>query len=122
MNTDWGRRAFLRRRQKEEAMKKIGLAMFAIALGLCTGVSAHTLRIECKKTTGETIVCRGVFSDGELARRLPIIIIDDEEKVLSSGTTDVKGEYTFTAPGPEYNVVIEGDRAHTAGISSLDIW
>ena len=103
-------------------MKTIGFAVCAIALGLTTGLSAHTLRIECKKTTGDTVVCRGVFSDGELARRLPVIIIDDEEKVLSSGMTDVKGEYTFKAPGPEYNVVIEGDRAHTAGMSSLDIW
>ena len=103
-------------------MRTIGLAVCATALGLCTGVYAHTLRIECKKTTEDTVVCRGVFSDGELARRLPVIIIDDEERILSSGTTDVKGEYTFKAPGPEYNVVIEGDKAHTVGISSLDIW
>ena len=103
-------------------MKTIGFAVCAVALGLCTGVYAHTLRIECKKTTGDTVVCRGIFSDGELARRLPVIIIDDEERVLSMGKTDVKGEYTFTPPGPEYNVVIEGDRAHTAAMSSLDIW
>ena len=103
-------------------MRTIGLAVSAVALGLCTAAYAHTLRIECKKMTGDTVVCRGLFSDGELARRLPVIIIDDEERVLSSGMTDVKGEYTFTAPGPEYNVVIEGDRAHTAGMSSLDIW
>ena len=103
-------------------MRTIGLAVIAVAMGLGTGVCAHTLRIECKKMESDTVVCRGVFSDGELARRLPVILIDDEEKVLSSGKTDVKGEYTFKAPGPEYNVVIEGDRAHTAGISSLDIW
>ena len=103
-------------------MKTMIWTVAAVALGLSTGVYAHTLRIECKKTTGDTVVCRGVFSDGELARRLPIILIDDEEKVLSSGKTDVKGEYTFTAPGPEYNVVIEGDRGHVAGMSSLDIW
>ena len=103
-------------------MKTMIWTVSAVALGLSTGVYAHTLRIECKKTTGDTVVCRGVFSDGELARRLPIILIDDEEKVLSSGKTDVKGEYTFTPPGPEYNVVIEGDRAHVAGMSSLDIW
>jgi hypothetical protein len=98
------------------------LAVVAVALGLSTGVSAHTLRIECKKTNGDTVVCRGLFSDGELARRLPIVLVDDEEKVLSSGKTDVKGEYTFQAPGPEYNVVIEGDRGHVAAMSSLDIW
>ena len=103
-------------------MKTIMLAVVAVALGLSTGVAAHTLRIECKKTSGDTVICRGVFSDGELARRLSIILVDDEEKVLSMGKTDVKGEYTFTAPGPEYNVVIEGDRGHVAGMSSLDIW
>jgi hypothetical protein len=103
-------------------MRTIGLAVIAVVLGFGTAVYAHTLRIECKKMTGDMVVCRGVFSDGELARRLPVIIIDDEERVLSMGMTDVKGEYTFTAPGPEYNVVIEGDRAHTAGMSSLDIW
>jgi hypothetical protein len=103
-------------------VKTIGLAVTAIALGLTTGVCAHTLRIECKKMEGDTVVCRGLFSDGELARRLPVILIDDEERVLAMGTTDVKGEYTFKAPGPEYNVVIEGDRGHTVGISSLDIW
>jgi hypothetical protein len=102
--------------------RTIILAVAAVALGLSTGVSAHTLRIECKKTTGDTVVCRGVFSDGELARRLTVILVDDEEKVLATSKTDVKGEYTFTAPGPEYNVVIEGDRGHVAGMSSLDIW
>jgi hypothetical protein len=85
---------------RRKIMKKIILAVVAVALGFSTGVYAHTLRIECKKTTGDTIVCRGVFSDGELARRLAVILVDDEEKVLSSGKTDVKGEYTFTAPGP----------------------
>ena len=103
-------------------MRTIGLAVIAVAVGFGTAAYAHTLRIECKKLTSDTVICRGVFSDGELARRLPVILIDDEERVLSMGMTDVKGEYTFTAPGPEYNVVIEGDRAHTAGMSSLDIW
>jgi len=36
---------------------------------------------------------------------LTVILVDDEEKVLATSKTDVKGEYTFTAPGPEYNVV-----------------
>jgi hypothetical protein len=103
-------------------MRTITLLSAAAILGLTTGVCAHTLRIECKKTTGDTVVCRGVFSDGELARLLPVVIVDDEEKVLATGKTDVKGEYTFKAPGPEYNVVIEGDRGHVAGMSGLDIW
>ena len=103
-------------------MKTIGLAVSAVALVLSTSVDAHTLRIECKKTTADKVVCRGVFSDGELARRLPVVIVDDEEKVLSMGMTDVKGEYAFRAPGPEYHVAIEGDRGHVAAMSSLDIW
>lgn len=102
--------------------KTLVLAVAAVAVGLSSGVFAHTLRIECKKTGGDTVVCRGVFSDGELARRLTVILVDDEEKVLATSKTDVKGEYTFQAPGPEYNVVIEGDRGHVAGMSSLDIW
>lgn len=103
-------------------MKTITWVIAAVVLGLSTGVYAHTLRIECKKMDGDMVICRGVFSDGELARRLLIILVDDEEKVLETGKTDVKGEYTFKAPGPEYNVVIEGDRGHVAGMSSLDIW
>ena len=103
-------------------MRSIGLAVCATGFMLCTTAQAHTLSIECKKTTGQTVVCRGLFSDGELARLLPVILIDDEERILAMGRTDVKGEYTFEAPGPEYNVVIEGDRAHVAGMSSLDIW
>lgn len=103
-------------------MKMIGLAVMAVAMLGSTAADAHSLRIECKKTTGDNVVCRGVFSDGELARLLTVIIIDDEEKVLSMGRTDVKGEYAFTAPGPIYNVVIDGDKAHIASMSSLDIW
>jgi hypothetical protein len=103
-------------------MKTIGLAVTAIAVLLSTAADAHSLRIECKKTTADYVVCRGVFSDGELARLLTVIIIDDEEKVLSMGRTDVKGEFAFTAPGPVYNVVIDGDKAHVASMSSLDIW
>ena len=103
-------------------MKTIGSAATAIALLLSTAADAHSLRIECKKTTADNVVCRGVFSDGELARLLTVIIIDDEEKVLSMGRTDVKGEFAFTAPGPIYNVVIDGDKAHISSMSSLDIW
>ena len=65
-----GERASARVAKRETNMKKtLILAVAAVALGLSSGVFAHTLRIECKKTGGDTVVCRGVFSDGELARR-----------------------------------------------------
>lgn len=105
-------------------MKRMLGLVAGIAALISYGVAdAHTLRIECKKTSASDVVCRGLFSDGEVARAKTIQLIDENsDKVLATGKTDVEGKYAFKAPGAEYSVVIQTSKAEVASISAEDIW
>ena len=100
----------------------IGSAAIVIALTLPSVADAHSLRIQCKKLDADNVVCRSLFSDGEVARNMSVQLIDENDKVLATGRTDTQGKYAFRAPTVEYNVVIEANKGHVATISSEDIW
>jgi len=103
--------------------KALGLVAGIAALISYSTADAHTLRVECKKTSASDVVCRGLFSDGEVARAMTIQLIDeDTDKVLATGKTDVEGKYSFKAPKQEYSVVIQASKAEVASISAEDIW
>ncbi len=103
--------------------KTLGLLVTAAVLALSTAANAHTLRLQCKKITADDIVCRTIASDGEVARDVEILLIEDKDyTVLASAKTDAAGTYTFKAPAAEYHVVALGDKAHVASLSSVDIW
>ena len=99
-----------------------GLVAAIAVLGFSGVANAHTLHLECKKLTAQNAVCRAYFTDGEIAAGMPVVLYDEDDKVLAAGKTDVKGEYAFKVPGPEYNVVISASKAEVASISSEDIW
>ena len=93
------------------------------ALIIAGSADAHTLKIECKKTSATDVICRGLFSDGEVARAKAIQLIDENnDKVLATGKTDVEGKYSFKAPSAEYAVVIQVSKSEVASISGEDIW
>ena len=100
----------------------ISLPTIVIALTLSSLADAHTLRVQCKRLDADNVVCRSLFTDGEVARNMPVQLIDEDDKVLASGRTDAQGTYAFRAPSAEYNVVVEANRGHVASISSEDIW
>ncbi len=102
--------------------KAIALSLGGAVLLFAGAADAHTLRLDCHKTTGDNVVCRGLFADGEVARGMAIQLIDEHDKVLTSAKTDVEGKYAFKAPGPEYNVVVQASKAEVASMSSEDIW
>jgi len=103
--------------------KLLSLSAGIVALMLSSAVDAHTLQVQCKKTTSADIVCRGLFTDGEVARAMTIQLIDEEtEKVIATGKTDAEGKYAFKAPGAVYSVVIQASKAEVASLSSEDIW
>jgi hypothetical protein len=83
---------------------------------------AHTLHLQCKKLNTEDVVCRALFSDGEVARGMAVQLIDEQDKILRSAKTDFKGEYSFKAPASEYNVVVQASKAEVTSMSSEDIW
>ena len=86
-------------------------------------VDASTLRIQCKQLSAEDVVCRFLFTDGQIAREMPVRLIDENtDRVLAEGRTDAQGMYAFRPPAPEYNVVIEANKGHVASMSSEDIW
>ena len=62
------------------------------------------------------------FSGGEVLRNFDVQLVDEGNKVLATGMSDVEGKYAFKPPAMEYNVVIQLDRAHVASLSSEDIW
>jgi hypothetical protein len=100
----------------------ISLAATLIALSF-SHANAHSLRIQCKKLNADNVTCRFLFTDGEVARNIPVQLIDeDSDKVLTSGRTDMQGMYAFKAPAAEYNVVVEANKGHVASMSSEDIW
>jgi hypothetical protein len=111
-------------RNEEAPMKRVvSLITGCTALLLAGLADAHTLQIQCKKASPTDVVCRGLFSDGEVARAKSIQIIDENsDKVLATGKTDVEGKYSFKAPGPEYAVVIQASKGEVASISAEDIW
>jgi hypothetical protein len=103
--------------------RAIGLLSAALILAFAGAADAHTLQIQCKKTSATDVVCRGLFSDGQVARAMTIQLIDENsDKVLTTAKTDVEGKYAFKAPGPEYSVVIQASKGEITSISSEDIW
>jgi hypothetical protein len=102
---------------------RVNLAAALIILCLPGLANASSLRIQCKKLSADNIVCRFLFTDGQMARDMPVQLVDeDTDKVLISGRTDPQGMYVFKPPAAEYNVVIEANKGHVASISSEDIW
>lgn len=100
----------------------IGLAAIVIAVNVPGFAEAHSLRLQCKKLTADNVVCRSLFTDGEVARSMSVQLIDENDHILASGRTDAQGGYAFKAPTAEYNVVVEANKGHIASMSSEDIW
>lgn len=101
----------------------VSVAAVLLALFLSNTANASSLRIQCKKLTDDNVVCRFLFTDGQVARGMPVQLVDENsDKVLANGRTDAQGMYAFKPPALEYNVVIEANKGHVASISSEDIW
>jgi hypothetical protein len=101
---------------------RLGLPAMLVGLIVAGAANAHSIRIECKKLDGDNVVCRSLFTDGEVARNMSVQLFDENDRVLATGRTDNQGKYAFKAPAPEYNVVVEANKSHVASMSSEDIW
>jgi hypothetical protein len=109
--------------QRMKTKSAASLLAVLIALSLSSAANAHSLRVQCKKLDTDNVVCRFLFTDGEVARNTPVQLVDeDSDRVLANGRTDIQGMYAFKAPAAEYNVVIEANKGHVASMSSEDIW
>jgi hypothetical protein len=103
--------------------RTLGLLAGVTALTLAGAADAHTLQLQCHKTTADQVVCRALFSDGEVGRAMTIQLINEEnEQVITTGKTDVEGKYSFKAPGQVYSVVVQASKAEVTSLSSEDIW
>ena len=99
------------------------LPTILIAVSLSSSADAHSLRVQCKKLDADNVACRFLFTNGGVARNMPVQLIDeDSDKVLVSGRTDTQGIYAFKAPATEYNIVIKANEGHVASMSSEDVW
>jgi hypothetical protein len=79
--------------------KSFALIATTTVLAWSTVASAHTLLVQCKKTTNQDVVCRAMTSDGEMARDVQIqLLATGDYRVLATGKTDAGGLYTFKQP------------------------
>jgi hypothetical protein len=103
--------------------KSFALIATTTVLAWSTVASAHTLLLQCKKSTNQDVVCRAMTSDGEMARDVEIqLLATGDYRVLATGKTDAGGLYTFKAPDAGYHIVATGDKAHVTNLASVDIW
>jgi hypothetical protein len=101
----------------------LAFAVFAISIATAPASQAHSLRLECKKTTTQDVVCRAITTDGELARDIEIqLLATSDYRVLATGKTNAAGEYAFKVPDAGYHILATGDKAHVANMASVDIW
>ena len=99
------------------------MAAILIALSLPSLAEASSLRIQCKKLGDDNVVCRFLFTGGQVARGMLVQLVDENtDQVLVSARTDAQGVYAFKPPATEYNIVIQANKGHVASISSEDIW
>ena len=105
-------------------LKMAGLIGLTAAVIFAGAADAQTLRLQCKKISADDVVCRALFSDGEVGRGMTVQLYDenDGDKVLRTGKTDVKGEYAFKAQNAEYSVVVQANKSEVTSLSSEDIW
>ena len=110
----------MRENEMHSILRPIAIAALVVISG---NVEAHTLQIQCKKLNTTDVVCRGLFTDGEVARGQTIQLLDENSgRVLASAKTDAEGKYAFKAPNAEYSVVIQASKAEITSLSSEDIW
>jgi hypothetical protein len=103
--------------------KSFALIAATTVLAWSTVASAHTLLLQCKKSTNQDVVCRAMTSDGEMARDVQIqLLATGDYRVLATGKTDAGGQYTFKQPDDGYHIVATGDKAHVTNLASVDIW
>jgi hypothetical protein len=103
--------------------RMLGLLATAAVFAVSSVAHAHSLRLECKKTTNEDVVCRAITTDGELARDIEIqLLATGDYRVLATGKTDAAGMYAFKIPAVGYHIVATCDKAHVASLASVDIW
>jgi hypothetical protein len=55
--------------------KSFALIATTTVLAWSTVASAHSLLLQCKKTTTQDVVCRAMTSDGEMARDVQIQLL-----------------------------------------------
>ena len=104
-------------------MKRMFAFLSGVVVLLVAGAaSAHSLRVECKKMTATEIVCRSIFTDGEVSPNTTIQVFDDNDNVLATGKTDARGQYAFKSPAVEYHVVVQASKRHVGSVSSVDFW
>jgi hypothetical protein len=104
-------------------IKTAAMLGMVAAVAISATADAHTLRVQCKKLNADDVVCRALFSDGEVARAMTVQLIDEQnDKVIRTAKTDAKGEYAFKVPGQEYSVLVQASKAEIASLSSEDIW
>ena len=71
--------------------KPFALIATTTVLAWSTVASAHSLLLQCKKTTTQDVVCRAMTSDGEMARDVQIqLLATGDYRVLATGKTDAE--------------------------------
>lgn len=96
-------------------------ACAALWLGLAAQLAhAHVPICRCH-LEGTQVVCKGGYDDDSLAIDVPIHVIDAQERVLASGKTDSRAQFTFELPEGDFYILMDSGVGHTAEVDRADI-
>ncbi|WP_020179006.1 hypothetical protein [Methylopila sp. M107] len=99
------------------------LALFAAvcaALAAVTPARAHYPFCTCEKH-GETIRCKGGFSDGTGAEGVKLDVIGYDESVLIPGKFGKDSVIEFTPPTADFYVLFDAGPGHVVEVDHNDI-
>jgi len=74
--------------------------------------AAHTPYMACHDNGDLTITCYGEFSDGSSGAGAAMRIVDAGGLVLTEGTMDADGEFTFKRPTGVFTVIFDAGPGH----------
>lgn len=82
---------------------------------------AHSPVFTCQKAEGDTIACKGGFSDGSDAKGVKIIALSYDDEELWSGNLDDKSEIVLERPEGDFYLKFDGGRGHSVDVDHSEI-
>lgn len=84
---------------------------------LAQPVSAHALGAECK-IVGNRVELEAFYDDDTPAIKARVHVLDDQQKEIAEGRTDIRGLWSFPRPiAGKYRVVVDGGAGHRTEIA-----
>lgn len=101
--------------------KLVSLLACAVVLIFSVSAFAHTPILNCYLEDENTVMCEGGFSNGASAAGVKMTVKDDQKKIITSGTLDDLGSWSFPKPEGNYEVEFDAGPGHVVVVNGADI-